>query len=76
LFESFGIFLLTFIFTNGIAKEFIQAILVLEPTERPTAADCLQAPWIVSQVPSKNLSKVNTGLSDYNTKRKQQINVV
>jgi len=57
------------------AKEFIQAILVLEPTERPTAADCLQAPWIVSQVPSKAL-KVNTGLSEYNTKRKQQVNTV
>jgi tRNA A-37 threonylcarbamoyl transferase component Bud32 len=57
------------------AKEFIQAILVLEPAERPTAADCLQAPWIVSQAPSKAL-KVNTGLSDYNSKRKQQINVV
>jgi len=57
------------------AKEFIQAILVLDPSDRPTAADCLQAPWIVSQAPSKNLGRLESvrgGLSEYNAKRKEQ----
>jgi len=56
------------------AKEFIQAILVLDPSDRPTAADCLQAPWIVSQAPTKNLGRLESvrgGLSDYNAKRKE-----
>jgi len=57
------------------AKEFIQAILVLDPSERPTAADCLQAPWIVSQAPAKQLKSMESfrgGLTEYTAKRKQQ----
>jgi len=55
------------------AKEFIQAILVLEPHERPTALECLQAPWIVSQAPSKTITHMDSfrgGLTEYNKKRK------
>jgi len=57
------------------AKQFIQAILVLEPSERPSALDCLQAPWILSQAPTKAL-KANDGgkLGEYTAKRKQQTN--
>jgi len=58
------------------AKEFIQAILVLEPSERPSAADCLQAPWIVSQVPSKSITTNVKALNDYSTKRKNDVRVV
>jgi len=55
------------------AKQFIQAILVLEPSERPSAADCLMAPWILSQAPSRALKTGETGkLREYNDKRKQQ----
>jgi len=57
------------------AKEFIQAILVLEPSERPSAPDCLQAPWIQSQVPSKALP-TKLKLEDYATKRKNDVRVV
>jgi len=55
------------------AKEFIQAILVLEPHERPTALECLQAPWIVSQAPARALNQIDSfrgGLTEYNKKRK------
>jgi len=55
------------------AKQFIQAILVLESRERPSASDCLQAPWIMSQAPSKSLKSGETGkLREYTDKRKQQ----
>jgi len=56
------------------AKEFIQAILVLEPSERPTAADCLQAPWIVSQATSKTIK--TAALTEYSTKRKNDVRVI
>jgi len=57
------------------AKQFIQAILVLEPSERPTAQDCLQAPWIVSQAPSKAIKSGESGkLGEYTAKRKMQTN--
>jgi len=54
------------------AKEFIQAILVLEPSERPTALECLQAPWVVSQAPPRTLSTKQSvlNLTEYNKKRK------
>jgi len=56
------------------AKMFIQAILVLEPGSRPTAQDCLSAPWIVAQSQSsaKNLKTGDNGkLQEYTSKRKQ-----
>jgi len=59
------------------AKEFIQAILQLEPSARPTASDCLIAPWITTQVATKSMNSKATGqLNDYKTKRKEQVNIV
>jgi len=37
------------------AKEFISVLLVLDPNRRPTAAQCLDAPWIKNSVPSKQI---------------------
>lgn len=56
------------------AKQFISAILKLDPNTRPSALDCLEAPWILSQAPaSPILSRVDSKLAEYNEKRKKAI---
>jgi len=55
------------------AKEFISAILVLDCSNRPTAIECLEAPWIVSKAPNQALNRLEsfrTGMSAYTGKRK------
>jgi len=56
------------------AKDFIQAILVLDFNRRPTAADCLEAPWIVSAAPTQDLQRLTSfrsGMTDYSANRKK-----
>eukprot|EP01125_Pyxidicula_operculata_P001100 TRINITY_DN10_c0_g1_i3.p1 TRINITY_DN10_c0_g1~~TRINITY_DN10_c0_g1_i3.p1 ORF type:complete len:224 (+),score=79.08 TRINITY_DN10_c0_g1_i3:645-1316(+) len=58
------------------AKDFIKAILVLDHEKRPTAADCLEAPWIEKgsspdAKPIQRLESFRTGMTDYNAKRKR-----
>jgi len=56
------------------AKEFIGALLVLNPNERPSAEQCLESPWILnkssnSTTPIEN--KMKNDLVDYKDKRKK-----
>jgi len=56
------------------AKEFISAILVLDCNKRPTASECLEAPWIVSKAPSVPLQRLESfrgGMTKYAATRKQ-----
>jgi len=56
------------------AKDFIRALLVLNPNDRPSAKDCLDSPWITTKSPSGSLTRLDsfkTGMSDYNEKRKK-----
>jgi len=56
------------------AKDFIQAILVLDYNQRPTANDCLEAPWIVSSAPAGDLQRLESfrkGMAGYNDGRKK-----
>lgn len=48
------------------AKEFIKAILILDVNARPTAADCLESPWLTSSAPPRPVSRpsVSHGLSE------------
>jgi len=54
------------------AKEFIGAILVLDFRNRPTAEQCLDAPWISGNAPTKqmNTNRFKQELTQYNEKRK------
>jgi len=57
------------------AKEFISAILVLDQNKRPTASECLEAPWIVSKAPTAPLQRLESfrgGMNKYTAGRKQQ----
>jgi len=56
------------------AKEFISAILVLDQNKRPTASECLEAPWIVSKAPTAPLQRLESfrgGMTKYAATRKQ-----
>jgi len=58
------------------AKEFVSAILNLDPQQRPTAADCLEAPWITQNIKEKadtgnRKITVDNRLVEYNDKRKK-----
>jgi len=55
------------------AKEFIGAILVFDFKQRPTAEQCLEAPWITGNAPTTQISNSNRfkdGLTQYSEKRK------
>jgi len=55
------------------AKQFIDALLVLNPTDRPTADQCLESPWISSSAPQAQLTKLDSlrsGMTEYNRNRK------
>jgi len=61
------------------AKEFIQALLKLDPQERPTAEQCLESPWITSNAPTTQLAQLSsfkTEMTGYNEKRKKTRNNV
>jgi len=61
------------------AKEFVSAILILDPNDRPNAEQCLCAPWIQNMAPSTeltHLSALNEKMAEYNEKRKKTINNV
>jgi len=56
------------------AKDFIRAILVLDYNQRPTASDCLEAPWITSGAPANELQRLESfrkGMGQYNDGRKK-----
>jgi len=56
------------------AKEFVSAILTLDAQARPTAADCLEAPWLLKHKKSdegNRTIKVDHRLAEYNDKRKK-----
>jgi len=55
------------------AKQFVSAILKGDPNARPTAMDCLEAPWILSQAPAAPISRVDSKLAEYNDKRKRAL---
>jgi len=57
------------------AKEFIRALLVLNPNDRPSAIQCLEAPWISNKNPDKlsRLDKLQTGMTEYKEKRKKYV---
>jgi len=55
------------------AKSFIDALLVLNPNDRPTAEQCLESPWIVTSAPTQTLTRIDSfksGMTSYNDKRK------
>jgi serine/threonine protein kinase len=59
------------------AREFVCALLTLNPKERPSASQCLEAPWITNMSPSTPLGSFNTSkLTEYNEKRKKTRNNV
>lgn len=52
------------------AKQFIKQILVLENNKRPTAQECLQHPWMLSNAQSTSaLSTFSSKMTAYNKKR-------
>jgi len=56
------------------AKEFIKALLVLNPNDRPSAKECIESPWITNKSPSGTLTRLDSlksGMSEYNEKRKK-----
>jgi len=56
------------------AKEFIRALLVLNPNDRPSARDCMESPWIINKSPTVTLTRIDsfkTGMSEYNSMRKK-----
>jgi len=57
------------------AKEFISALLVLNPNERPTAEQCLEAPWIANKAPREAPleNKMKNDLVDYKERRKKYV---
>eukprot|EP01127_Copromyxa_protea_P000265 TRINITY_DN10226_c0_g1_i1.p1 TRINITY_DN10226_c0_g1~~TRINITY_DN10226_c0_g1_i1.p1 ORF type:complete len:445 (-),score=117.01 TRINITY_DN10226_c0_g1_i1:48-1382(-) len=48
------------------AKDFIRAILVKDVNARPSAADCLESPWLTSSAPPRPVSRpsISHGLSE------------
>jgi len=56
------------------AKQFVGAILTLDPHARPTAADCLEAPWLLNAAPAKKaINRMDSKLADYNAGRKKAL---
>jgi len=56
------------------AKQFVGAILTLDPHARPTAADCLEAPWLQhNAAPPKSINRMDSKLADYNANRKKAL---
>ncbi len=56
------------------SREFICALLALEPGARPTAQECLEAPWLL-QAPKKEfrvqrMSSFKKEMANYTTKRR------
>eukprot|EP01130_Rhizamoeba_saxonica_P018482 TRINITY_DN925_c1_g1_i1.p1 TRINITY_DN925_c1_g1~~TRINITY_DN925_c1_g1_i1.p1 ORF type:complete len:458 (-),score=129.19 TRINITY_DN925_c1_g1_i1:38-1411(-) len=55
------------------AKQFIQAVLVLDARRRPSAAQCLQAPWIKDKAPTRAIERIESfrlGMEDHVAKRR------
>jgi len=42
------------------AKDFVQKILVLDPTKRLSTDDCVKHPWITSKAPSRQLERIQS----------------
>lgn len=62
------------LFLKLSAKEFISAILVLDYNTRPSASECLLAPWLSSNAPSRQLRSLDsfrTGMNKINDQRKK-----
>ncbi|XP_076013378.1 death-associated protein kinase 2 [Genypterus blacodes] len=64
-----------FSMTSSMAKDFIQKLLVKNPSERMTSEDCLLHPWIKpitrKQVANRNRSSINMkNFKKFNAKRK------
>ena len=57
------------------AKEFISAILVLDYNTRPSAADCLAAPWLDHNKNTgrqlRSLDSFRTGMNKINEQRRK-----
>jgi len=54
------------------AKQFVTAILNLDPHARPTASDCLEAPWLLANPsPPKITRNPSVRLAEYNANRKK-----
>jgi len=61
------------------AQEFVSALLTKNPRDRPSAEQCLEAPWIVNQAPSTPLTNrdtFNDKMNEYNDLRKRTANTV
>jgi len=59
---------------SDLAKEFIQKLLLKEPSTRLTADEAMQHPWLTSEAPNKTL-KIGMNFTEYNQRRKdEQIN--
>jgi len=61
------------------AKEFVSAILVIDPNDRPNAEQCLTAPWIQNMAPATelaHLNSLNAKMAEYYENRKKTINNV
>lgn len=64
-----------FSMTSSMAKDFIQKLLVKDPSDRMTAEECLLHPWIMpitrKQVAKRNRSSINMkNFKKFNAKRK------
>jgi serine/threonine protein kinase len=56
--------------TNQPAKNFIRQILVLDPHKRPTSAEALEHPWMLSNAQSSSaLQTFSSKMTAYNKKR-------
>lgn len=57
------------------AKEFISALLVINPNERPSSEQCLEAPWIANKAPREQRESTlkMDKLTDYKEKRKRAL---
>jgi len=56
------------------AKMFIEAVLASNFRERPSAEQCLEAPWIVDMAPTTNLQVNMSKFTTYNENRKKTRN--
>jgi len=56
-------------------KEFIRALLVLNPNDRPSASQCLEAPWISNKNLQKlsRLDKLQNGIAEHKDRRKKYV---
>jgi calcium/calmodulin-dependent protein kinase I len=52
------------------AKQFVSAILSPDPAARPTAQECLEAPWLLENIADRSI-KVDNRLVEYTDKRKK-----